>query len=376
LVEHRTENPGVGGSIPSLPTIFFQSADLPVEQPTKFELVINRKTAKGLGMYRRAFITGVGSLAISPVASRAQQAAAVRRIGYIANAPRTPVTDSFWAAFVGGLQEHGWIESQNLVIERRYVEMRKETALAAAEELVRRRVEVIVVSTTQAALAAKQVTRTVPIVMTVPADPVAVGLVASLARPGGNVTGLSFVGTELAGKQVELLKEAVTGLSSVAVLANPQNASHAPRAKEVVVAARALGLHVDVVEATSRDELVDAVRGVVKRGLGAAVVLTDALFVREANSFVRLVAEQRLPVMYGLREYPLAGGLMSYGASFSDLFRRAGGYVDRILRGAHPSDLPIEQASRFELVINLKTAKALGLTIPPSLLLRADQVIE
>jgi putative ABC transport system substrate-binding protein len=327
-------------------------------------------------MSRRAILLGLGSLVLSPVLGQAQPAGAVRRIGYIAIAPRTPVTDSFWDAFVRGLEEHGWIESRNLAIERRYVEMRKETALAAAEALVQLKVEVIVVSTTQAALAAKQATRTVPIVMTVPADPVAVGLVESLARPGGNVTGLSFVGTELAGKQVELLKEAVSGLASVAVLANPRNASHAPRTKEIVKAARALGLKVDVVEATSRAELADAVRLVARRGVGAAVMLADAFFVTETGNFVRLVAEQRLPVMYPLREYPLAGGLMSYGASFPDLFRRASGYVDKILRGAHPRDLPIEQASKFELVVNLKTARALGLTIPPSLLLRADQVIE
>jgi putative tryptophan/tyrosine transport system substrate-binding protein len=265
---------------------------------------------------------------------------------------------------------------RNLVIERRYVEPRKETALAAAQELVRTRVEVIVVANTLTALATKETTRTVPIVLTVPADPVAVGLVASLARPGGNVTGLSFVGTEVAGKQVELLNEMVTGLSSIGVLANPMNASHAPRTKEVAAVARALRLQVHVVEASSRNAVADAFGVMVKRRVGAALVLADAVFVREADSLIRLAAEYRLPVMYGLREAPLAGGLMSYGPSFSDLFCRAAGYVDKILRGANPQDLPIEQASKFELVINLKTAKALGLTIPGSLLLRADRVIE
>jgi putative ABC transport system substrate-binding protein len=324
---------------------------------------------------RRFLVTALAGTLAVPVAARAQQAA-VRRIGFIANAPRTPVTESFRAAFVAGLHEHGWIESQNVVIERRYVELQKEAALAAAKELVDIRVEVIVVGSTQTALAAKEATRTVPIVMTVPADPVAVGLVASLARPGGNVTGLSFVGTEVAGKQVELLKEAVTGLASVAVLANPTNASHGPRTKEVIAAARALRLKVEVVEASTRDEIGHGLRVMVKRGVGAGVVLADPLFVREADSVIRLAAEQRLPIMYGLREVPLAGGLMSYGPSFTDLFRRAGGYVDKILRGADPRDLPIQQASKFELVINLKTAKALGLTISPSLLARADQIIE
>jgi putative tryptophan/tyrosine transport system substrate-binding protein len=216
----------------------------------------------------------------------------------------------------------------------------------------------------------------VPIVMTVPADPVAVGLVASLARPGGNVTGLSFVGTELAGKQVELLKEAVPALTSIAVLANPLNASHAPRTKEIAATARALTLQVYVLEASSREQIGDAFRAMVKRGSGAALVLADARFLSEASALARFAAEQRIPAMYGRREFTLAGGFMSYGPSFPDLFRRAAGYVDKILRGANPRDLPIEQASRFELVINLKTAKALGLTIPQSLLMRADQVIE
>jgi putative ABC transport system substrate-binding protein len=190
------------------------------------------------------------------------------------------------------------------------------------------------------------------------------------------VTGLSFVGIEVAGKQVELLKEAVTGLVSIAVLVNPANASHAPRTTEMIAAGRALKLRVEVVDAATRQEVVDAVRVMVKRGVGGAVVLADPLFVVEASSVVRHAAEQRLPVMYGLKEAPLAGGLMSYGPSFSALFRRAGGYVDKILRGANPRDLPVEQASTFELVINLRAARALGLTIPPALLQRADQVIE
>jgi putative ABC transport system substrate-binding protein len=286
------------------------------------------------------------------------------------------MTDSAWDALVTGLREHGWVESRTIAIERRYADLADGAALAAAEDLVRVGVEVIVVASTPAALAARQATRTVPIVMTVPADPVAAGLVASLARPGGNVTGLSLVGTEVAAKQVELLKEVVPGLSSVAVLANPTNASHAPRAREVVASGRALKLRVDTIEASSRDAVGDAFGVIVKRGLGAVVVLPDGLFIQEVNSFIRLAAEHRLPVMYGLREAPLAGGLMSFGPNFRDSFRRAADYVDKILRGTQPRDLPIEQASRFELVINLKTAKSLGLTIPRSLLLRADQVLE
>jgi putative ABC transport system substrate-binding protein len=312
----------------------------------------------------------------APLAAQAQPAGNVARIGFISSAPTSPLTESWWMAFVAGLREHGWTEHQNLVLDRRYAEPRKEALLAIAEEFVRLKVDVIVVSSTLTALVAKQATTTVPIVMTVPADPVATGLVTSLARPGGNVTGLSFVGTELAGKQVELLREAVPGLARVAVLANPTNASHPPRTKEIADVARALKLQSDVLEARTLREIHEAFATMAKRRPGAAIVLTDPLFVREASTVVRLAAEHRLPVMYGLREVVAAGGLIAYGASFSDLFRRAATYVDKILRGAHPSDLPVEQASTFELVINMKTAKALGLTIPQSLLIRADQVIE
>ena len=321
---------------------------------------------------RRFVVTALAGFLAAPLASEGE----VRKIGLITMVPRTPMTDSAWDALVTGLREHGWVEPRTLAIERRYADLADGAALAAAEDLVRAGVEVIVVASTPAALAARQATRTVPIVMTVPADPVAAGLVASLARPGGNVTGLSLVGTEVAAKQVELLKEVVPGLSSVAVLANPTNASHAPRAREVVASGRALKLRVDTIEASSRDAVGDAFGVIVKRGLGAVVVLPDGLFIQEVNSFIRLAAERRLPVMYGLREAPLAGGLMSFGPNFRDSFRRAADYVDKILRGTQPRDLPIEQASRFELVINLKTAKSLGLTIPRSLLLRADQVIE
>jgi putative tryptophan/tyrosine transport system substrate-binding protein len=313
---------------------------------------------------RRFLLTSLAGALAAPLTARAQEAPA-RRIGVIAAAPRTPVTDSFWEAFQSGLREHGWIETRNIVVERRDIQVREDAALAAAEDLIRAGVEVIVVASTLTALAAKQATRTVPIVMTVPSDPVAVGLVASLARPGGNVTGLSFVGTEVASKQVELLREMLPGLSSIAVLVNPTNASHAPRTKEIGTAARAMKLHVSIVEASSGDSVAGAFRTMAKRGVGAALVLADAVFVREANSLIRFAAEQRLPVMYGLREAPLAGGLMSYGPSFVHLFRRAATFVDKILRGAHPRDLPIEQATR-----------ALGLTIPPSLLVRADQIIE
>jgi len=326
---------------------------------------------------RRAFLSlGLAGL-VGPCVARAQPASRVARVGYISNVPGSSLLAEPWRkAFVDGLREHGWIENQNIVIERRYAELRKESSLAVVEELIRLPVDVLVVSSTLTALVAKQATATVPIVVTVPADPVATGLVTSLARPGGNVTGLSFVGTELAGKQVELLKEAVPGLVRVVVLANPRNASHAPRTKEIADVARALKLQSEVVEAATSAEIPEAFAAIAKRRPGAAIVLADPLFYREAHNLVRLAAEQRLPVMYGLREVVVAGGLISYGASFIDLFRRAATYVDKILRGASPSDLPVEQASKFELVINLKTAKALRLTIPQTLLARADELVQ
>ena len=325
---------------------------------------------------RRAFLAGVvlGAVA-APRGALAQAERKVARVGFISNAAGA-LPDSWWDAFVAGLRDLGWIEQQNLVIERRYAELRRDATLAAAQELVRLKVDVIVVSNTLSALAAKQTTTTIPIVMTVPADPVATGLVSGLARPGGNVTGLSFVGTELAGKQVELLKEAVPGLVRITVLANPSNASHRPRTKEIVDVARALKLQSDALEAKTPSDIREAFAAMTRRRSGAAIVLGDPFFVVEAGNIVRLAAEHRLPAMYALKEVVLAGGLMAYGASFTDLFRRAATYVDKILKGARPANLPVEQASKFELVINLKTAKALGLVIPPSLLARADEIVQ
>ena len=327
---------------------------------------------------RRSFLIALGSSAFfTPIAVRAQPATKIARVGYISNLPRESPLGELWRkAFVDGLRAQGWVENQNLVIERRYAEGRKEAAQAVVEELIRLPVDVIVVSSTLTALAAKQATSTVPIVLTVPADPVATGLVSSLARPGGNVTGLSFVGTELAGKQVELLKEAVPTLERVTVLANPGNASHVPRTKEIAEVARALKIQSEVVQAGTPRAVQEAFVAMAKRRRSAAIVLADPLFSREAPQLVRLAAEHRLPVMYGLREVVVAGGLISYGASFGDLFRRAATYVDKILKGASPRDLPVEQASKFELVINLKTARTLGLTIPQTLLARADEVVQ
>ena len=323
-------------------------------------------------MNRRVFLCGLtlGTL-FAPLAVWGQQAGKVYRVGFLG---RSADSAGPWLqAFLARMREHGWIENQNFVAESRYTEGRSETLGAIAKELVERNVDVIVVMNTEAAIAAKQVTSTVPIVMANPGDPVGTGLVASLARPGGNVTGLSFQGTELAGKQLDLLKEAFPRLLRVAVLVNPTNASHAPRVRQAQIAARTLKLQLDVVEASRPDELDTAFMTIAKRKAGAVLVLADGMFRAEMSRFGSQV---RLPAMYGLREHVLAGGLMSYGASFTDLFRHAADYVDKILKGAKPADLPVEQPTKFELVINLKTARALGITVPHSLLLRADEVIQ
>ena len=265
------------------------------------------------------------------------------------------------------------------MIEYRSAEGRLERLPALAAELVSLKVDVIVARATVAALAAKQATRTIPIVFPTVSDPVATGLVTSFARPGENVTGLSFFTPELVGKSMELLKEAVPGVSRIAVLWQPPAfAEHQGKAllKAAEVAARTLGVRLQVVEARGPDDFERAFSEMTGAGADALVVLTSATFAQARRRLVDLTAKSRLPAMYPLREYVDAGGLMSYGPNVLDQFRRAAIYVDKILKGAKPGDLPIEQPTKFDLVINLKTAKALGLTIPPSLLQRADQVIE
>ncbi len=243
-------------------------------------------------------------------------------------------------------------------------------------ELVRSRVDVIMVGNGPQALAAKQATTTIPIVFATALDPVAQGLVASLARPGGNITGLTLsAGTEIVGKSLQLLHEAVPKASRVAVLWNPATAGHRLSLKEAENAARSLGLHLQILEARGPDAFESAFAAMTRERTGALFVLADPMFVFNRAQLVELAAKHRLPAIYGLREQAEAGGLMAYGPLLADLYRRAGTYVAKILKGAKPADLPIEQPTKFELVINLKTAKALGLTIPPSLLGRADEVI-
>ena len=329
-------------------------------------------------MDRRAFLTGTGAVLLAtPLAAEAQPAAKVARIGYLAtNLAASPHTGE---AFRQGLRDLGYVEGRNLVIEYRSADGKLERFPALAAELVALKVDVIVASGTLAALAAKQSTRTLPIVFSPAADPVASGLVTSLERPGGNVTGLSVVAPELVGKRLELLREAVPGVTRVAVLW--QSGGFGERTekdmlKGAEVAARALGVRLLFIEARDPADFDRAFSDMTKARAGALTVLPSNMFNNERRRLVDLAAKNRLPAVYGVREYVDGGGLMSYGANLADLNRRAATYVDKILKGAKPADLPVEQPTKFELVINLKTAKALGLTIPQSLLQRADQVIQ
>jgi putative ABC transport system substrate-binding protein len=282
-------------------------------------------------------------------------------------------------AFRQGLRDLGHVEGRNVVIEYRDAGGKFERLPTLAAELVALKVDVIVAPSTPAALAAKQATRTLPIVFAVTADPVGSGLVTSLARPDGNVTGLSTLASELVGKGLELLKQAVPGVSQVAVLWQPGalgERTEKDQLKAADVAARALGVRLQFVEARGPADFERAFSDMTRARAGALTALASNMFSRERRRLVDLTARNRLPAVYPLREFVDAGGLMSYGSSFADNYRRAATYVDRILKGAKPGDLPVEQPTKFELVINRKTAKALGLTIPQSLLLRADEVIQ
>ena len=312
----------------------------------------------------------------APLAADAQQAGKVFRIGYLAPGSPSSATGSL-EAFRQGLRELGYVEGRNIVIEYRWAEGRHERLPDLAADLVRLKVDVIVAVATTPPHAAKKATTTIPIVMTNHADPVGSGLVASLARPGGNITGMAdTAGLEIFGKQLELLKEAVPGVSRVAVIWNPTNQAHPLWLGEVKVAARSLRVQLQILEARGPDEFESAFAAMTRERAGALFVLRDAMFLLHRTRIAELAAKSRLPAMYGLRPNVEAGGLMFYGASLPDLIRRAATYVDKILKGAKPGDLPVEQPTRFELVVNLKTAKALGLTIPQSVLFRADKVIE
>jgi len=322
---------------------------------------------------RRQFITLLGGAAAWPLAARAQQAGKIRAIGLLSPASRSP---SVVPALFDALAELGWIEGKNLVVERRYAENRLERLPELAAELVRLNVEVIVANGTLGPLAAKRATSTIPIVMTAAGDPLGSGLVASLARPGGNVTGISLMAPDLGGKRLELLKELLPRLARVAVLWNAANPYAAIVFKETQAAGRTLGIEVQSLEVRGPDDFDGAFDTARKQRPDALITVEDPLTFSHQKRIADFATGQQLPSLYGFREFVVAGGLMSYGANVADLFRRAASYVDKILKGAKPADLPVQQPTTFELVINVKTARALGLEIPPTLLARADEVIE
>jgi len=329
-------------------------------------------------MDRRVFIAVVtGSLLAAPLATEAQEAPKVARIGYLAANRAAGL--HLQEAFLQGLRDLGYVEGRNLVIELRDAGGNLDRLPALAAELVALKVDVIVAPSTVAAPIAKQATKTLPIVFALVADPVGSGLVTSLARPGGNVTGLSVPATEIVGKRLELLKQAVPGVSRVAVLWQPGSAderAQRDQLKEAEVAARALGMRLQFVEARGPGDFDRAFSEMVRARAAALILLGHVGFFSERRHLVGLTAKNRLPAVYAAREFVDAGGLMSYAVNFQDVFRRCAVYVDKILKGAKPGDLPVEEPTKFELVINLKAAKALGLTMPPSLLQRADRVIE
>jgi putative ABC transport system substrate-binding protein len=321
------------------------------------------------GIERRGFITLLGGAAAWPLTARAQQAAKRPRIGIIDDAP-------IWEHFRQGLRELGYIDGQNVAIEYRSGQGQPDRLATVAGDLARLPVDVLVASGSAASHAAQQATTTIPIVMIAIGDPVRAGLVASLARPGANITGNTILGTEISAKRLQLLKEVIPGELHVAFLWNPNNASHPAYLEEWRSVGPALGLKLLFVEVRSSDQFDSAFAAMMQERPNGFYMTADPFHLSHIGWIIDFLAKNRLPAMYVVKENVAAGGLMSYGPSLPDLYRRAAGYVHKILQGTKPADLPIEQPVKFELVINLKTAKALGLEIPPMLLATADEVIE
>jgi len=325
-------------------------------------------------MDRRAFLaTAAAGMVVIPAAARAQHAGKVHRIGFLS---LQSGLNSTTEAFAQGMRELGYVEGRNLIVEYRWAARKEERLPELAAELVRLKVEVIVTAAAPAIEAAKRATSTIPIVMATAADPVGSGLVASLARPGGNVTGLSALSTDLAGKRLQLARELVPKASRVAVLAYHGTSATRLFLEEMRTAAQQMEVQLVVQEVQAAADLPGAFAAMQRERAQALVVQISPFTADNARRIVDLAAQHRLPAMYDVRSFVDAGGLVSYGPSLPEMFRRAAFYVDRILKGAKPADLPIEQPTKFEMVINLKTARALGLSIPQSLLVRADQVIE
>jgi putative ABC transport system substrate-binding protein len=332
---------------------------------------------------RRHFITLIGGAVVMssiswPRSAHAQQpASAVRRIGFLLpGGARTTAVRGVLEAFRQGLKEHGWVEGQNISVDYRFAEGKEDALARIAADLVQSRPDVIVVEGTAGVQAAKTATQTIPLVMATSVDPVRNGFVASLNRPGGNVTGLSLQTGELAGKRLELLSEIVPGIVRVAVLSNPLNPSAALVLEQTKSAAQSLGVEVHVTKAQAPDRFSSAFAEITAARVGALIVLPDAMLYGQHPRVVTFTAASHLPALFPEKEVVEAGGLIANGPSIPASFRRAAAYVDRILRGAKPADLPVEQPTVFELVVNLQTAKAIGVTIPTSILLRADELIE
>jgi putative ABC transport system substrate-binding protein len=325
-------------------------------------------------MRRREFITLLGGAAAWPLAARAQHVGRVPTIGFLGMGTSSGA-GQWVGAFVQRLHELDWIDGRTIAVEYRWAEGRYERAAEIAAEFVQRKVDVIVTSATAGAVAAKQATSVIPIVFAAAGDPVGTGLVASLARPGANVTGLSLQQTETAGKRLELLREVVPSLGRLAILANVGNPAVMLDMREIQATARTLGLEVITLEIRRGEDIAPALEGLKGRA-GALYVVGDPLVNTHRVRINTLALATRLPTMHTLRESVEAGGLMSYGANLPDLFRRAAEFIDKILRGTKPGDIPVEQPNKFDLVINITTAKALGLEIPPMALARADEVIE
>ena len=366
--------------------------NLPVQQPDKFELVINLKTAKALGlnlpqsllaradevieMNRRMLLARMGGAAVfaAPLGATAQPARRVPQIALLLNGSPSD-TDRRTAAFRQGLHDLGYVGGQSVAVLPHWADVPQRFSELAGDA-VRNNVDVIVTEGTPAAQAAKRATGTIPIVMATSGDPVAVGLVASLARPGGNVTGQSILSPDLNGKRLELIKDLVPGISRVAVLLNPTNPVHAVDIKTAHAAAKVLGISLDVLEVRGPDDFEPAFQAATAQGDGALLALVDPFITRNRARVAQLAIGSRLPAVYGLGGFAEAGGLANYGPDLADMFRHAALFVDKILKGAKPADLPVEQPTKFEMVINLKTAKALGLVVPQSVLARADEAIE
>ena len=325
---------------------------------------------------RRFLLTSMAGALAAPLASVAQTAGKKQyRIGYLAQDSASSHAPYF-DAFRDALRERGWVEGRNIAIEARFADGKTDRLPGLAAELVRSRVDLIATSSTPAALAAKRATSTIPIVMGFAADPVHSGIVPSLSHPGGNITGWTHRGVELRAKYLELLKQAVPNVTRFGVLWNPSNPVHKDSLKVIQPIAGRLRVELDLAGVEKQTEIESAFSTLAKNGVGGLIVFPDGLFIAERSQIVALATHYRIPAMYGVNEYAAAGGLMTYGADLLGMFRLGASFVDKILNGAKPADLPIAQPDTWRLVINLKTAKALGLTIPPSLLARADQVIE